>query len=200
MKFLTLCIVGMLCVPLLVLADNPSHTEFIENIKKEHGIVFDILFLQARETLKAKEDIVMWLYHKNKAEFKTIQNLMTDLKVEVGFNHNDEHIIKKELEDSLKEKIQDEAQKVLDMDGVTAENMKDFFHISRMICGVTLESDDACCRMTRALQKEYRLAIKELKAIDKAAEKIKNIDKKRTKQALLHKLREQIILGTSPRK
>jgi hypothetical protein len=190
----------MLYVPLLVLADNTLDAEYIQNIKKEYGVILDKLFAQAQEKLLAQEDIVAWLYHKNTQEFRDVQNLMTDFKVEVCFNCSDENAVKKELEGYVKEKIQNEAQKVLDADGITAENMQDFFHISRMICSVTLESDDTCHKMMRALKKEYRFAMEELRALDKAREKIKEIDRERTKQELLHKLREQIILGTSPRK
>lgn len=184
----------------IIVADNPEHTEFIQNTKKEYETVLDALFLQGREKLLSKEDVVVWLYRKNTQEFKDIQNLMTDVKVELYFNCSDENRIKEKLEEYLKEKIQDEAQKLLDTDGVTAENMKDFFHASRMICNITLESDSACRKMTRTLKRQYCSFIKELKVVDKAGDKIKKIEKKRTKQELLHHLREQIILGTSPRK
>jgi hypothetical protein len=184
-----------ICISLPIIADP----EYIKNIKKEYGVIFDKLFLEGQEKLAAKENIAIWLYNKNKKEFKEIQNLMTDVKVELNFNVDDEKMIKKELEAYLQEKIQDEVQKVFDIDGVTAENVQDFFDMSRMICDVTLESDQACRKMMRSLKKEYRFTIKEFKAIDKAREKIRAIDKGREKQKLLSQLREQIILGTSPR-
>jgi metal-sulfur cluster biosynthetic enzyme len=184
----------------MMIAESSAHSEFIENIKKEYGVIFDKLFEQGREKLAAKDNIAVWLYHKNKEEFNDIRNLMTDLKVESCFSCNDEQIIKKELETYVKEKIQDEAQKVFDMDGVTAENAQDFFDISRMICDVTLESDETCYKITRVFKKEYHSAIKELKIVDKARVKITTLEKERTKQELLSQLREQIILGTCPRK
>ena len=190
----------LVCASSMIVADNLVNTEYIQNIKKEYGVILDTLFVQGQEKLLSKEDVVVWLYRKNTQEFKDIQNLMTDVKIELCFNCSDENRIKEKLAECLKEKIQNEAQKLLDADGVTAENMHDFFHISRMVCNVTLESDNECYKMTRALKKEYRLAVKELRVVDKAREKIKKIDKERTRQELLHHLREQIILGSTPRK
>lgn len=174
--------------------------ESIENIKKEYGVIFDKLFAQGREILETKKDIVEWLYRKNKEEFKEIQNLMTDLRVEVSFDRSDEDIIKEVLKEHLQEKIRGEAEELFVMDGVTVENVQDFFHISRMVCDVILESDDVCREMIKAYKKEYRSAIKELKIVDKAREKIRTIGKERKKQELLDLLREKIVLGTYPRK
>src|SRR5579862_2860299 len=128
--------------------------EFVGRIKKEYGVILDNLFAQGCEQLETKADIVAWLYRKNKEEFKNIQNLITDLKVELCFDCADENIVKKELQECLKEKIQERVENVLDIKKVTAENMQDFFCISRMICNVTMESDDVCYKMMRGFKKE----------------------------------------------
>jgi hypothetical protein len=174
--------------------------EFVGRIKKEYGVILDNLFAQGQGQLETKADIVEWLYRKNKEEFKNIQNLITDLKVELCFDCADENIVKKELQECLKEKIQERVENVLDIKKVTAENMQDFFCVSRMICNVTMESDDVCYKMMRDFKKEYGLTIKKLKIIDKADMKIKKEEKKQEKKDALAQLREQIILGSCPRK
>jgi hypothetical protein len=170
-------------------------SESVENIKKEYGLIFDKLFVQARTTLQKKENVFEWLCKKNQEEFKDIQNLTTDLRVELNFNRTDEAVIKKELQECLQKKIHDEAEMVIEMDKVTAENLQDFFHISGMICDVTFESDDACCNMIHDLKKEYRSALKELKIVDKARGKIEAIIKERDKQKSLDRLHQLIIVG-----
>jgi hypothetical protein len=184
------------CVLACVLVCGAYGSESVENIKKEYGLIFDKLFVQTRETLQAKKDIVMWLYNKNTQEFTDIQNLTSDLRVELNFNYADETAIKKELQESLQKKIQDEAKELVNMDKLTAENLQDFFHISHMICDVALESQDACRKMMRSLKKEYRSALKELKIVDKARAKIEVIDKEIGKEKSLSRLRELIIVGT----
>src|SRR5437762_2573302 len=82
---------------------------------------------------------------------------------------------------------------------LAAENMQDFFHISGMICDVTLEPDVACHRMMRRFKKEHRSFVKKLKIVDKAEMKIKREEQKEQKKKLLAQLREQILLGTSVR-
>lgn len=184
----------------LINADNPEEGISVENIKKEYGIMYDGLYAQEREKLEKKEDIVVWLYHKNKKEFKDIQNFMAALSVELCFDRVQEYVIKKELEDYLKENIQAGMQDIVATDWVTADNIQDFFHISRMICDVTLESGDTCRKMIRGFKKEYRSDIKQLKIIDKAREKVRAMEKEKKKQELLDQLREQVVLGAYPRK
>jgi len=182
----------LMCISVYVMYGSES----VQNIKKEYVVIFDTLFVQARETLQANTEITLWLYHKNQSEFKEMQNLTSDLRVELNFNRADEAAIKNELQECLHKKIHDEAEELVGMDKVTAENLKDFFHISRMICHVTLESDDVCHQMIHDLKKEYRFALKEMKIVDKARAKIEAINKKRNKQKFLDQLREQIIVGT----
>lgn len=184
------------CMLACVLVCGVYGSESVENIKKDYNIIFDKLFEQTRETLQEKKDIVMWLYSKNKEEFTDIQNLTSDLRVELNFNHADEAAIKQELQESLQKKIHNQANELVEVDRVTAENLQDFFDISHMICDVTLESRDACRKMMRSLKKEYRSALKELKIVDKARGKIEAIDKEKKKQKFLDQLREQIIVGT----
>jgi len=187
----------LMCTSSTVLAVDE---EFVDRIKKEYGVILDNLFAQGCEQLEIKADIAAWLYRKNKEELRDIQNLLTDCKVELCFDCTGENIIKKELQECLQKKIQEKAENVLDIKKVTAENMEDFFRISRIVCNATLESDDVCHQMTQAFKKEYRSTIKKLKILDKADMKLKKEEKKQEKKELLARLRQQIILGSCPRK
>ena len=107
MKFSRLLIFLLFCLPkfmfswMIPASDfyNKIDKEFVDRIKKEYGVILDNLFAQGQEQLETKADIVAWLYRKNKEEFKNIQNLITDLKVERCFDCVDENIVKKELQE-----------------------------------------------------------------------------------------------------
>jgi hypothetical protein len=185
-----------LCISSIILADNSTDNDFVQNI----GVVVDKVFEQGFKKLENGEDIVEWLYSKHKEEFKDIENIISDMRVEVGFDRTKENSIKEELQKYLQKKTPDEAQKVLNIDGITPERMQDFFHIPRMICVVIIGSDDVCRRMIWPYKQAYCSDVKKLRIIDKAEMKVQEEEKKQQKKELLHQLREQTILGTSPRK
>lgn len=188
-----------LCVGIstIICADNVTHKEWVHNIEKD----CDILFTQGREKLEAKEDIIQWLYSsRNNEEMRDIKNNISNMRVETCFDITEEHATKEQLKRYLQEKIQGEFEKFTATDGVTPENVEDFFCFSRVVCGVTLESNNASHEMIKSLKKENSFLIKQLKIIDKAQTKIKKIEKKRQRKELFNKLCENIIVSTDCQK
>ncbi|HEX4068861.1 MAG TPA: hypothetical protein VHX42_02060 [Candidatus Babeliales bacterium] len=190
----------LMCISGVLFADNSGDHQCIENIKKESTVIVDKIFAQGVQKIEAKEDILKWLCDKKKEEFTDIQNLMSDLNIAINFDRAEENIIQEELQKGLQNKIYNEANKILATDGMTPENMRDFFHMSRLVCDAMLGSDERCRKIMRSFKQEYCSDIKKLKIIDKAQMKIKKEEEKQQKKELLHQLREQIVLGTSPRK
>ena len=194
----------LLVMPVVLLTGNSaSHStpsDFTQRIKQQYNNILDPLFAQVIDTLEAHREIIPLLHRKNKEEFKDIQNLISDISIETGFDHDQEGEIKKELHECLRLKVHDEMDKVSDIKGLTAENVEDFFHFSRMICNVTQGSDERCRDMIHAFEREQRNEIKKLRILDKARVKINAIKHKEEKEEFLDQLREQIILGAYPRK
>lgn len=181
-------------------APQSAQNDLTQRVKSQYNNILDPLFFQTLDILEAKREIIPFLYRKNKEEFKEIQNLISAISVETGFDRAQEGEIKEQLHECLRLKMRDGIDKLLDIKGVTAENVEDFFHVSRMICNVTQGSDKVCYGMIHTFERGQRNEIKKLRILDKARVKINAIDQKEKKEAFLNQLRERIILGAYPRK
>ena len=149
--------------------------------------IMDKVFFQAQLSLEDKQDIITleWL---KREEMKELQNCMSN-GIILSFDNNTQNIIPEQLELYLHTKIRQEAEKLFENNKVTAQGMKQFFYVSKIMCGLSQGSD--CSDMIRTIKKENDISLLKLKI----QEKIYRHEKKDE----MRQLCENIIRGALPR-
>jgi hypothetical protein len=167
--------------------ESPEYTLQAQKIETTCRNIIDKIFVQAQISLEDKQDIITLEWLKCE-EIKELQNHMSDALI-LYFDNNSKNIIPERLELYLQTKIRQEAEKLFENNKVTADGMKQFFYISKIMCGLSRGS--GCHDMIRTIKKENDIPLLKLKI----QEKIYRYEKKED----MRQLCKNIIGGLLPR-
>jgi len=172
---------------LICMNESPEYTLEAQNIEIECRNAIDKIFVQAQTSLEEKQDIIILKWLKCE-EIKELERGISDGNF-LALDNNIKNVIPERLELYLQTKIREQAEKLFENNKVTADGMKQFFYISKIMCGLSQGSD--CHDMIRIIKKEHDIPMLKLKIQEKVY--------RHEKKEKMRQLCDNIIRGALPR-
>ena len=176
----------LLCFFSMIMHANESLVKDYEQLVQDHEKAcyktIDTIFAQARASLEAKEDIITIKWLKREA-IKEITNNISNAQIELGFDWNAKNVISEKIQHYLQSKIRNEADRLFENKDVTVDQVKQFFHLSEMVCGLSQGTD--CCAMIRVIKNENFPCLYNLKIKQKVEQQEKKEERRDVCQSIL---------------
>lgn len=182
-------IIFLLCCfifPLICMNEEDYHAQ-AQKIETECRTIIDKIFVQAQTSLEEKQDIITLEWLKNE-DIRELQHAISN-GIILSFDNNTKNVISEQLEVYLQTKVHQQAEELFENNKVTSEGMKQFFYISKIMCGLSQGSH--CDDMIRNIKKKNDIPMLKLKI----QEKIYRHEKKED----MRQLCKNIIGGLLPR-
>ena len=202
--FMYLSMIVLAC-PSIIIGENykelsEEDEQSFQKIEEEYCSAINDILAQAKEAIAVKEDIVSpeWLASKNKKEFRTVKNIISDSAIVSSFNPNTQIVVREQLQRCLSRTIRQEVDNVLVINGVSVDQIDDFFDLTEIMCGISQGID--CQGMLAALKQENSMILKQIAIKKKAETKIRAMIDRKAKKNQTNILREHIVLGAYSRK
>jgi hypothetical protein len=180
--------------------------ESLQTIKQEYGNIIDALYATMHERADQHHDgldtasfIAFYKHHLD-----ALQGCMSDLNIALSFNVKERKKMNVQLHECLKDKVAHEAQLLFESNDLHTTKIDDFLCLSKIMCGVTQESDELCTRMVDGVRKDWALMLKKLDIIEltqaQVDAKIKRLDEHEDKKIKRAELYKHIMLGAHQHK
>lgn len=189
MKSIIFVALSFFCIMQLVCMNEEiqDHEKQAKSIEIECCAIIDDIFKQARISLEEHQDIIEleWL---KRGKINELQNCVSDGMI-LSFDNNHHNVIPGRLDLYVSNKIREEAQMLFECDKITAEGMRQFFYLSKIVCG--LSQGLHCHDMIWNIKKEFDTPMLTLKMKEKI--------EKHEKKEQMRRLCKHIIEGALPR-
>ena len=182
MKYVSLfCLVS---IHLFLSADQlpKGRDERIKEMTKEGCNIIDTIFEHAHSSIAKKEVLMSEQWLSNEKEIKKLRDLMSDSQI-VAFDENAENPIPDMLSQYVNFKINEKFSALFTIDGLSIEEIRDFYRFSYTICELSGGKD---CKRKIRLMKEYNAEkILRLKLEKVVAKQIRKEDALRLQDVLI---------------
>ncbi|HSC24900.1 MAG TPA: hypothetical protein VLB80_01625 [Candidatus Babeliales bacterium] len=186
-SIIALCFV-CICACLVVSADEllTEYEKCLQITKEACCKVIDEIFMQAQESIAAKEDITNNTWFERK-EIIELRNCISDADI-IAFDNCVENVISQSLEKYLQKKTRDEVKKIFDCKDSTINEIKQLFSLSKIVCELTRGT--YCHRMIKDIKDENWVSYKGLKSQNKIKRQIERDEVRRLHESIIVGLRK----------
>jgi len=186
MKHISLFLFILIFFSSNTLADQQAqdHDEQVEEKTREGQRLIDTIFEKARASVEARQDLMDAQWLSKQKEIKELRNVLSDSQI-AAFDANAKNGVPDKLSLYVKQKINEEIPRIFAINGISTEQVEDFYEFSHTLC--KLSSGSHCGRMIRSIESDNFDKMLMLQ-LQKAA-------RKQLRKETAQQLRDAIIFG-----